>query len=99
MRIGEPGFEGLERRVLLRDAASQRRILIADDLIGAEQRLESRHFGGDWSERNTGEIGGVGDQRDIQIAGRRRNTVKLADLAVGPRDVSRQALINVALVD
>lgn len=99
MRIREPGFEGLERGVLLRDAAGQRRILIADDLIGAEQRLKTRHFGGDRRERKRGKIGSVRDHGDVRVAGRRRNAVELADLAIGPCDVGCQALVDVALVD
>ena len=51
LEIGEPDFESLQRRVLQRDAAGQCCILIADDLVGAEQRFEAAHFGSDGRER------------------------------------------------
>ena len=73
--------------------------MIANQLVGAEQRLKARHFGRDRRERERREIGSVGDQRDVRVAGRRRNPVELADLAIGPRDVGCQALVDVALVD
>lgn len=73
--------------------------MTADELVGAEQRFQASHFGGNRLERKRRDISFVGDQRDVRIAGRRRNTVQLADLAIRPHDVGRQTLVDVAFVD
>jgi hypothetical protein len=58
----------LECRIFLRDAARQRCVLITNQLVSAEQRFEARHFGGDRRERESREIGIVGDQRDVRMS-------------------------------
>ena len=63
MRIGGPGFQDLQRGILLRDAAGQRCILIADNLVGAEQRFEASYFGGDRRDRKCRDISAGVDQR------------------------------------
>jgi hypothetical protein len=69
--------------------------LFTNELVGAEQRFEARHFSRDRSQRQRREVGVVGNQRDIRIASWRRNAVELGDFAVGPRNIDSQTLVDV----
>lgn len=97
--IGQTRFESLEGRILLGDAIGQGCVLVAHQLVRAEERLEAGHFGRDRREAECGEVRTIGDQRNVCVGWRRWNAIELGDLAVGPRDVGSEALVHVSLVD